>query len=329
MKIALEGVSKTYISNGRRQGGVGKVSLTIQDREFVTLMGSSGAGKSTLLHLINGTLTPDEGRVLFDDRDVTRLPPEQRPVHTVFQGLHLFPHMTVEQNVAFALEHSRDGRLPRGEIRTRVEKLLEQVGLAGFGPRATTQLSGGEQQRVAIARALIDNPQALLLDEPFAPLDRTLKETMIELILSIKRAFGITIIMTTHDWYEALKLSDRIAIVSQGRLAQVGTPHELYHKPRTVGVARLTGPMNVFSGRIEQGRFLIGPGDTYGIRPSFVRLDGDLPGTVESAAFLGDTYHLRVRLDAGPVITVEAPSADHTRVACRFPLENLVRLESE
>lgn len=328
MKIALEGVCKTYTANGRRQGGVGKVSLTIQDREFLTLMGPSGAGKSTLLHLLNGTLAPDEGRIFFDDRDITPLPAEERPVHTVFQGLHLFPHMTVQQNVAFALEHGRE-RPPRPEIRRRVERLLEQVGLAGYGPRPVHQLSGGEKQRVAIARALIDHPQALLLDEPFAPLDRALKEATIELILSIKRAFGITIVMTTHDWYEALKLSDRIAILNQGRLVQVGTPHELYHRPRTVDVARLTGPVNVVSGRIEQGRFLLGPGETYGIRPSFVCLDGDVPGTVESATFLGDAYHLRVRLDAGPVITVEAPTADRTRVACRFPVENLVRLESE
>jgi subfamily B ATP-binding cassette protein HlyB/CyaB len=307
------------------------LGLEVKPGQLAAVMGPSGAGKSTLLHLISGALTPDAGTVRFDGRDVTRVPPEDRPVHTVFQGLHLFPHLSVSKNVSFALDHARRDRPPRAQIRERVERLLESVGLRGYGDRSIHQLSGGEKQRVAIARALVDKPAALLLDEPFAPLDRTLKDTLIELILSIKREFGVTIALTTHDWYEALRLSDRIAIVSRGRLAQVGTPQELYHRPRTAAIARLTGPMNIVRGRVEAGRFIPGDGgETYGIRPAFVRLDGDLEGTVEGVTYAGDVYHVRLKLD-GTFVTAESPSAPEAgaRVRFGFPAEWLVRLEAD
>jgi len=330
MEISLEGVGKAYAVNGRPTVGVEGIELTVRHQEFITLMGPSGAGKSTLLHLISGALTPDSGRVRFDGRDVTRVPAEDRPVHTVFQGLHLFPHLSVARNVSFALDHSKKGRPARAEIATRVERILGSVGLRGFGGRPIHQLSGGEKQRVAIARALVDNPQALLLDEPFAPLDRTLKETLIELILSIKREFGITIVLTTHDWYEALRLSDRIAIVARGRLAQVGTPPELYHRPRSAAIARLTGPMNIVTGRLDGGRFVPGQGETYGIRPAYVRLDGEFDATVEEVAFAGDAYHLKLRMN-GTTLTAESPAACErgARVRLGLPPDRLVRLEPD
>ena len=321
MKITLEGVSKAYTVHGKPKGGVAGIDLEIGHQEFITLMGPSGAGKSTILHLISGALYPDQGRILFDGQDNTNVPPEMRPVHTVFQGLHLFPNMSVEGNIAFALEQSKTPT-PQAEIHERVNRLLKQVGLEGYNKRSVTQLSGGEKQRVAIARSLIDHPRALLLDEPFAPLDRTLKESLIELILSIKREAGITIVLTTHDWYEALRLSDRIAVVRQGGLAQVGTPQELYFKPRTLSIARITGPMNV----IEQD------GVTYGIRPAFVQLaPGPMSGTVEEILFAGNMHHVRVRVNPNLLIHVETPAAPARgeKVSLNFPREHLIRLERE
>jgi ABC-type Fe3+/spermidine/putrescine transport system ATPase subunit len=331
MEIALEGIGKSYRVDGRPVVGVVGVDLTIPSQGFVTLMGPSGAGKSTLLHLISGALRPDSGRIRFDERDVTSTPAEARPVHTVFQGLHLFPHMNVERNIAFSLEHARGDRPRRSEIRERVDRLLGDVGLRGFGSRRIQELSGGERQRVAIARALIDRPRALLLDEPFAPLDRALKDTLIDLILSIRRAYGVTIVLTTHDWYEALRLSDRIAVIRSGLVVQAGTPQELYLQPRTEAIARLTGPMNILTGRLDGGRFVPGPGDVFGIRPPFVRFGGDLEGTVEEVAYAGDTYHVRLRLD-GTTVTAHALAPPPDRGALvRFalPPEHLIRLEAD
>lgn len=329
MEIALEGIEKSYRTGSRSVPGVAGIDLTIPSRGFLTLMGPSGAGKSTLLHLISGALRPDGGRIRFDGVDVTDTPPEDRPVHTVFQGLHLFPHMNVERNVAFALENARRDRPSRSEIRERVRRLLAEVGLCGFESRRVHELSGGEKQRVAIARALVDRPRALLLDEPFAPLDRALKDTLIELILSIRRTYGVTIVLTTHDWYEALRLSDRIAVVREGRIVQAGTPEELYLRPRTESIARLTGPMNILTGRFEGARFVPGPGELYGIRPPFVRMEGDLEGIVEEVTYAGDAYHVRLRMD-GTTVTAHAPAPPPERGALiRFglPADRLVRLE--
>ncbi len=318
MKITLEGVSKTY---PKTRGGVRDISLEIGHQQFFTLMGPSGAGKSTLLHLMNGSIQADAGRILFDDREVTSAKPEKRPVHTVFQGLHLFPHMTVQGNIAFTLEQSKNPP-PRDEIRSRVTDLLRQVGLTGYHDRRVTELSGGEKQRVAIARSLVDHPQALLLDEPFAPLDRTLKESLIDLILSIKREAGLTIVLTTHDWYEALRLSDRIAVVRNGGLAQVGTPQELFHRPRTLSIGRLTGPLNVFE---ENGAH-------FGIRPAFVKLgEGPFEGTVEEVLFAGDTHQVRIRMSPDRLITAESEQAPAkgSRVTFDMPREHRIPLERE
>jgi ABC-type Fe3+/spermidine/putrescine transport system ATPase subunit len=337
MKISLQRVSKSY---GPGAAGVRAVDLEIRPQEFLTIMGPSGAGKSTLLHLISGALFPDGGRILFDDADVTTRPPELRPVHTVFQGLHLFPHLSVEENVAFALRRAPRPP-PREEIRARVAEILKQVGLEGFGDRRVTQLSGGEKQRVAIARSLIDRPPALLLDEPFAPLDRPLKESLIDLILSLKRRSGLTIVLTTHDWFEALRLSDRIAVIRRGALVQAGTPQELYFQPRTLSIARLTGPMNVLEGRLENGRLIAdglsleaegsGPA-TFGIRPAFVSLgDGPIEGTVEEVLFAGSAHQVRLRVGSSLVLQAECARAPARgeRLRLSIPRERLVRLERD
>lgn len=325
MRIALDGLSKTYTVGGKPKDGVRDIALEIQNQEFITLMGPSGAGKSTILHLISGALYPDSGRILFDGDDVTRRPPERRPVHTVFQGLHLFPNMTVEGNIAFALEQA-PAPPGRDEIRSRVNQLLQQVGLQGYNGRNVTQLSGGEKQRVAIARSLIDHPQALLLDEPFAPLDRTLKESLIDLILAIKREAAITIVLTTHDWFEALRLSDRIAVVRKGALAQVGTPQELYFQPRTLSIARITGPMNVVPGP------LVGEEGLVGIRPAFVTLGpGPISGVVEEVLFAGSAHHVRIKISPDLTIhaEVEKAPARGERVQISLPRDRLVRLERD
>ncbi|MGH3064634.1 MAG: ABC transporter ATP-binding protein, partial [Gaiellaceae bacterium] len=210
------------------------VDLTIAPHEFFTLLGPSGSGKTTTLRLIAGFERPDSGRVLLKGRDVTRTPPYDRNVNTVFQDYALFPHMTVEQNVAYGLMVKK---VPKAERRRRVGEALEIVRLAGLGPRRPAQLSGGQRQRVALARALVNSPQVLLLDEPLGALDLKLRHEMqIELKL-IQREVGITFIYVTHDQEEALTMSDRLAVFRDGRIEQIGSPANVYEHPESEFVA--------------------------------------------------------------------------------------------
>jgi len=226
---------------------LGGVSLAIEPGELFLLLGPSGCGKTTLLRAIAGFARVQSGAILFGEEDVTRLPPHRRQAGMVFQSFALWPHLTVAENVAFGL---REQGTPRAEIAARVEEALGSTQIAGYGPRAIDELSGGEQQRVALARALVVRPRCLLLDEPLSNLDAKLRRSMREEIRRICKSFGLTTIYVTHDQKEALAVADRIAVMRAGRLLQVGRPDELYRRPRSRAVASFIGETNLVRGRV-------------------------------------------------------------------------------
>ena len=239
--IELVGVSKAY---GEEQV-IKNLDLYILDNEFVTLLGPSGCGKTTTLRIIGGFVTPDTGKVIFDGKDITALPPNKRQLNTVFQKYALFPHMNVFENIAFGL---RIKNTPETEIKSRVGEMLDMVGLAGFEKRAVTQLSGGQQQRIAIARALVNKPRVLLLDEPLGALDFKMRQDMQYELKNIHKQAGITFIYVTHDQEEALTLSDTIAVMNQGIIQQIGTPEDIYNEPKNAFVADFIGDSNIIDG---------------------------------------------------------------------------------
>jgi spermidine/putrescine transport system ATP-binding protein len=223
------------------------INLAIQRGEFFSLLGPSGCGKTTLLRIIAGFESPDTGSVLIDNADVLPLPPNRRQANTVFQNYALFPHLTVFENVAFSL---RIRRVPRSEVQPQVNKYLKLVQLEGHAHKKPNQLSGGQKQRVAIARALINEPRVLLLDEPLSALDAKLRQHMLIELDQIHDKIGSTFIYVTHDQQEALSVSDRIAVMNQGDVLQVGTPHEIYESPATDFVARFIGETNLFDATV-------------------------------------------------------------------------------
>ena len=225
------------------------ISLTVEPGEFFALLGPSGSGKSTLLRLIAGFNRHQAGRLLIGGQDVTGIPPWKRNVGMVFQNYALWPHMTVAQNVAFGLE---ERRLARGEVKRRAEAALELVGLTGYGARRPNQLSGGQQQRVALARTLAIEPHVLLLDEPLSNLDAKLRVHMRRELLSLHRRLGITTVFVTHDQEEAMTICDRIAVMDQGVIQQIGTPVELFDRPVNRFVAQFVGSVNLFEGAITE-----------------------------------------------------------------------------
>jgi putative spermidine/putrescine transport system ATP-binding protein len=310
--IRLRDVRKSF---GHTEAVAG-VDLEIRDGEFFSLLGPSGSGKTTLLRLIAGFEQPDGGRIELAGRDVTELAPFEREVHTVFQDYALFPHMTVEQNVAYGL---RVRKVPRAERVRRTAEALASVRLADHGRRRPAQLSGGQRQRVALARALVGRPRVLLLDEPLGALDLTLREEMRAELKALQREAGITFGCVTHDQGEALATSDRVAVLDRGRLQQVGSPADVYERPATPFVASFVGTSNVLTG--ESARRIVGTAGTYSIRPEKIRLseeggepgcaDGRDPsdrssvtGTVVECVYLGEVTRFVVAPDAGGRLTV-------------------------
>jgi putative spermidine/putrescine transport system ATP-binding protein len=275
---------------------VDDVDLEIAHGEFFTMLGPSGSGKTTTLRLIAGFERPDRGRIELGGRDVAGLPPYERDVNTVFQDYALFPHMTVEQNVAYGLRVKGAGRAER---RQRSQEALEMVRLSGFGDRKPVQLSGGQRQRVALARAIVNSPRVLLLDEPLGALDLKLREQMQVELKRIQKELGITFVYVTHDQDEALGMSDRIAVFNAGHVEQVATPADLYEHPANEFVAGFVGTSNVLerNGR----RFTIRPEKVHIVEESAPVRAGftDEPGQVREVIYLGALTRYLVDLDAG------------------------------
>jgi putrescine transport system ATP-binding protein len=226
---------------------VDDVSLDIQQGEIFCLLGGSGSGKTTLLRMLAGFETPSAGRILVGGRDMSTVPPYERPVNMMFQSYALFPHMSVEKNIAFGLEQQGLGR---DEIRRRVGEMLDLVKMGGFGHRKPHQLSGGQRQRIALARSLVKRPKLLLLDEPLAALDRKLREYAQFELINIQKALGVTFIVVTHDQEEAMTLSTRMGVMNHGRIVQVGTPTQIYESPGTRFIADFIGSVNLFEGQV-------------------------------------------------------------------------------
>jgi putative spermidine/putrescine transport system ATP-binding protein len=291
------------------------VDLVVEEGEFFTLLGPSGSGKTTLLRLIAGFERPDAGRIELGGRDVTSVPPNLRDTNTVFQDYALFPHMTVAQNIGYGL---RIRHIPSAERQRRVERALRMVRLAGLDQRRPNQLSGGQRQRVALARAVINEPEVLLLDEPLGALDLKLRQEMQIELKQIQKEVGITFVYVTHDQEEALTMSDRVAVMSNGQIEQVGTPVEVYERPATEFVAGFIGISNV----------LVRDGVRFVVRPEKIRMltEGEQPepgmqvepGTVEEVVYVGMATRYLVRLDRGEHLMAVRQNMDAAGDAQRF-----------
>ena len=308
--IQIEGISKSYGA----VTAVDKVSLQIQDNEFFALLGPSGCGKTTLLRTLAGFETPQTGRVIVAGEDITDMRPAQRPLNLMFQSYALFPHMTVQKNIAYGLEMEK---LHGDEIAMRVAEVLERSQLTELAGRKPEQLSGGQRQRVALARALVKRPRVLLLDEPLSALDRKLRGEMQLELKRLQHEVGITFLVVTHDQEEALVMADRIAVMRQGRVAQVGTPQQLYENPSSRFVAGFIGEMNFLQGEaadkavsVDGIGVLKADSELRGqawiaVRPERLDLlvsdpqDGRnaIPGKVEDIAYHGAEVAVQVRLD--------------------------------
>lgn len=305
-----------------------EVDLDVYRGEFLTLLGPSGCGKTTLLRLISGFEQPSKGQILINGSCVNQLPPQQRDVHTVFQSYALFPHLSVFENVAFAL---RCRHLPEIEIKERVKDALALVQLESFGKRRITQLSGGQQQRIAIARAVVNRPQVLLLDEPLSSLDFNLRQIMQYELKQLQKTLNITFIFVTHDQEEALSMSDRIAVMKQGQIEQIGSPREIYETPCNLSVAQFIGETNCFDVTVEaidihmhvaiesvsiQCKKIVDAevGSQFHliIRPEDVRVwslneveetQHMIPGKIIDIVYKGSTVALKVALNSGRIIS--------------------------
>lgn len=328
--VQIRNLTKTYAGTA----AVDRVTIDIYQGELFTILGGSGSGKTTLLRMLGGFEHPDSGKILIDGADMTGVPPYERPVNMMFQSYALFPHMTVEQNVAYGLKKEK---LAAGEIKDRVAAMLELVRLPTLASRKTDRLSGGERQRVALARALIKRPKLLLLDEPLAALDKKLREhTQFEL-MNLQDELGITFIVVTHDQDEAMTLSTRIAVMNHGCFEQVGTPGEVYEYPTNRFVANFVGTINLLEttvidaadGHVKLGCDATGSQLTahcdqapkigsrrwLAVRPEKIFIDKELPssaertvlkGTVLDLGYFGNLSIYRVQLPTGTVLQVSA-----------------------
>jgi ABC-type Fe3+/spermidine/putrescine transport system ATPase subunit/ABC-type spermidine/putrescine transport system permease subunit II len=315
---------------------VEEANFSVKPGEFLTILGPSGSGKTTLLMLIAGFISPDAGRLMLGKRDISRVPPHQRDIGVVFQSYALFPHMTVAQNVAYPL---RARGISKAEQQAKVKWALERVHMQDFSERRITQLSGGQQQRIALARAISFGPRALLMDEPLSALDRNLRVEMQREIRNLQQSLGQTVIFVTHDQEEALNMSDRVAVLDQGRVQQVASPRDLYLKPQNSFVANFFGESNLFRGMADGNLLTCGAGAfpliearsgaaILCVRPETVRLgtagqpapDWAIDGSLTNARFLGSLLHMQFATGQGPLIvtrpldgTVEIPEQGAVR----------------
>ena len=337
--IRIENVSKNFGSFT----AVNNVSLDIFEREFFALLGPSGCGKTTLMRMLAGFETPSAGSISIAGQDLAGIPPHKRPVNMMFQSYALFPHMTVEKNIAFGLEMEK---LPKGEIAARVEEMLKLVKLEGFALRKPHQLSGGQRQRVALARAIAKRPKVLLLDEPLGALDKKLREETQFELLDLQMSLGMTFVIVTHDQDEDMTMADRIAVMDKGQFVQISPPAELYEQPVSKYVADFIGDINLIEGRVEKndlGKIILGSdmtggmieasgesavknGDTawFALRPEKVSISLSPPenpsvntatGTVWDIGYVGDVSVYHVRLDGGG--TMRASIANTRRIVER------------
>ncbi len=326
--IRVDSVVKSFGSVRALDG----ITLEIAPGELFFLLGASGCGKTTLLRCIAGLEKPTSGSIHFGDKDVTKMPPHKREAAMVFQSYALWPHLNVGQNIAFGLE---ERKVPKAEIKRRVEEALEMVKLPGFGDRSIDQMSGGQQQRVSLARALVVKPRCLLLDEPLSNLDAQLRVEMRQEIRRIVKENGLTGIYVTHDQEEALAMADRMAVLTRGKIGQVGPPETIYRDPQSAYVARFIGETNIIEGKVIESSEgftmatttagnvpLVGritdpewhpaPGDDvrFSIRPEAWRLhktkgDNEVPGTITDRAYLGQRIQYWIQTAAGSQQVVE------------------------
>jgi spermidine/putrescine transport system ATP-binding protein len=334
---------------------VDDISLEVQEGEFFSLLGPSGCGKTTTLRMVAGFEPPSMGQILLDGDDVAKLPPNRRDVNTVFQSYALFPFLTVAENVAFGMKYKS---VPKAELKTRVAEALELVQLSGYEKRRPNQLSGGQQQRVALARALVLRPSVLLLDEPLGALDAKLRRTLQVELAALQKQVGITFLYVTHDQEEALTMSDRLAVMNRGKIAQLGTPEEVYNEPADAYVADFLGVSNLMDAqvqpggdrkdccRLRMGEFTLeanaGKLDATGavklaIRPERIHVEpyetsgaNRVPGMVERLVFLGSITHVYVRLATGSTLQTlvrndgaDLPYSQGTAVTVAIPADAL------
>ena len=338
--IRIQGISKHF----GNFVAVDNVDLTIEKGELFSILGGSGCGKTTLLRMLAGFETPTSGKIEIDGTDVTNQPPYERHVNMMFQSYAVFPHMSVEKNIAYGLHKEKT---PKPEIAKRVDEMLELVQLVDFRSRKPEQLSGGQKQRVALARALIKQPKVLLLDEPLAALDKKLRERTQFELMNIQDELGITFVVVTHDQEEAMTLSTRIAVMDSGKFEQIGTPKEIYEFPNNRFVAEFIGTINTFKGRVaavaaggikvystEAGVTLVALGKQLveegqeievAVRPEKIFVSKDkpdeddivcMPGVVDDLGYLGNRSLYRIRLESGKIVQVS--SQNRRRSISRF-----------
>ena len=309
-------------------------NLTINEGEFVTFLGPSGCGKTTILRMLAGFETPTSGEILFNGKDISELPPNERKFNTVFQKYALFPHLNIYDNISFGL---KEKKVPKNEIKKKVKRVLEIVDLEGFEKRKIDSLSGGQQQRIAIARAIVNEPRILLLDEPLSALDYKMRQEMQIELKNMHKELGITFIFVTHDQEEALMMSDKIVVMSKGQIQQVGTPEEIYNKPQNAFVADFIGESNIFDGVKKEGNLIHfahhdfvchddhEPGTRLDvvIRPEDVVLTtpdkGKFTGEVISCLFCGKFYEVAVLSDKNEIEAhILHELTPGTKVYCRY-----------
>lgn len=309
--IELKGICKDF----EETNALHDINFYIDKNEFVTLLGPSGCGKSTILRIIAGFETPTSGDVLFNGKSMLSIPPYERTVNTVFQKYALFPHLNVEDNIAFGLKLKK---MSSAEIKKKTQRMLELVNLKGYEKRSVTSLSGGQQQRVAIARALVNEPSVLLLDEPLAALDLKLRQSMQLELKSMQKELGITFVYVTHDQEEALTMSDTIVVMKEGKIQQIGKPTDIYNEPKNAYVANFIGRSNIISGIMKEDFLLNISGVDFEcadkgfleneevdvvVRPEDIYLleedKGKIRGVVESVVFKGVHYEMCVVAEDG------------------------------